>query len=454
MSETARKVYLTGIGPGDFRGMTLQAEEVITAADCLIGADRMLSCAEAVLSENRREGNGREENDRKENNRKGNGDIPRLCEYRPGEICAYIGSHPEYRRIVVLLSGDTGFYSGAKKLGQALKERFPDLSVEMIPGISSIVYLAAKLETSWEDGALVSLHGQEEDFISTVNWNRKTFLLLGGSQSGKYMTDRLKEFGMDQVILHCGTRLSYPDEKIVLGRPGELSGSEADGLCAAMILNPQPDQRTGPHIPDEEFIRGSVPMTKAEVRAVSLAQMELTEDAVVYDVGAGTGSVSVEAARSGDRIRVYAVEKKTEAVISFRVPWWLKGEMECFIDGEKCSERPQEGYLRLKREWSDNRIRVVLPRGLHTWPLADEEDTAAILDGPEVLAGLIPGERILFGDKERPETFIRPHNERVWGNWTRSYKTFDQQNGFYLKPLREIGSESYTVYFPIRKKPF
>ena len=147
-------------------------------------------------------------------------------------------------------------------------------------------------------------------------------------------------------------------------------------------------------------------------------------------------------------------EKKTEAVISFRVPWWLKGEMECFIDGEKCSERPQEGYLRLKREWSDNRIRVVLPRGLHTWPLADEEDTAAILDGPEVLAGLTPGERILFGDKERPETFIRPHNERVWGNWTRSYKTFDQQNGFYLKPLREIGSESYTVYFPIRKKPF
>ena len=45
MSETARKVYLTGIGPGALRGMTLQAEEVITAADCLIGADRMLSCA-------------------------------------------------------------------------------------------------------------------------------------------------------------------------------------------------------------------------------------------------------------------------------------------------------------------------------------------------------------------------------------------------------------------------
>ena len=78
----------------------------------------------------------------------------------------------------------------------------------------------------------------------------------------------------------------------------------------------------------------------------------------------------------------------------------------------------------------------------------------AFLDGPEVLAGLIPGERILFGDKDRPETFLKPHNERVWGNWTHTYKTFDQQTGFYLKPVREIGSEPYTVYFPVRKERF
>ena len=128
------------------------------------------------------------------------------------------------------------------------------------------------------------------------------------------MVSALKDYGMDDVTVYIGCRLSYPDEKIVWGHPGELTGSEADGLCAAMILNPRPDRRTGPHIPDEEFIRGKVPMTKAEVRAVSLAQMELTENAVVYDVGAGTGSVSVEAALSGDRIRVYAIEKKTEAV--------------------------------------------------------------------------------------------------------------------------------------------
>ncbi len=147
-------------------------------------------------------------------------------------------------------------------------------------------------------------------------------------------------------------------------------------------------------------------------------------------------------------------ERKKEAVISFRVPWWITGKLRCFINGEEWEEEAENGYLRLKREWSDDRIRIVLPRGLHTWPLADEQDTVAFLDGPEVLAGLIPGERILFGDKDRPETFLKPHNERVWGNWTHTYKTFDQQTGFYLKPVREIGSEPYTVYFPVRKERF
>ena len=216
--------------------------------------------------------------------------------------------------MAVVLSGDTGFYSGAKKLSGMFASDPGRYEVELIPGISSVVCLAARLKTTWEDGALISLHGQEENFIQTVNRNRKTFLLLGGKDAGGRMISALKDYGMDDVTVYIGSRLSYPDEKIVWGRPGELTGSEADGLCAAMILNPRPDRRTGPHIPDEEFIRGKVPMTKAEVRAVSLAQMELTENAVVYDVGAGTGSVSVEAALSGDRIRVYAIEKKTEAV--------------------------------------------------------------------------------------------------------------------------------------------
>ncbi len=303
MCEKRRKISLIGIGMGSRASMTIEAEKAVRSCDCMIGAQRMLSAAREARY-------GREW---KECSVQADIRTPELCEYNAEKIAAYVEEHPKFAHVAVLLSGDTGFYSGAKKLAETFAV-YPDrYEVELLPGISSVACLAARLKTTWEDGALVSLHGQEENFIQTVNRNRKTFLLLGGKGTGDKMLKRLTEYGMDEVTVHIGIRLSYPDERIISGRPGELSGSEADGLCAAMILNPKPDKRTGPHIPDEEFIRGNVPMTKAEVRAVSLAQMELTEDAVVYDIGAGTGSVSVEAARSGDRIRVYAIEKKPEA---------------------------------------------------------------------------------------------------------------------------------------------
>lgn len=292
-----QKIFLIGIGMGSRESMTVEATEAIRACDCMIGAQRMLDSARNV-----RYGTDRQE-----------AHVPEVCEYNADKIFAYSESHPECACIAVLLSGDTGFYSGAKKLSEMFAS-YPDrFEVKMIPGISSVICLAARLKTTWEDGAVLSLHGQDENFIQTVNKNRKTFLLLGGKGAGEKMITRLKEYGMDDVTVHIGSRLSYPDEQIVSGHPGDFSGDEADGLCAAMILNPHPDKKTGPHIRDEEFIRGNVPMTKAEVRSVSLAQMELTENAVVYDIGAGTGSVSVEAARSGDKIRVYAIEKKPEA---------------------------------------------------------------------------------------------------------------------------------------------
>lgn len=296
MCKKRRKISLIGIGMGSRESMTMEAAEAIRACDCMIGAQRMLSSAREL-----RYGTASEVR------------VPELCEYNSDKIFAYIEEHSEYVHVAVLLSGDTGFYSGAKKLSEMFAG-YPDrYEVTMIPGISSVICLAARLKTTWEDGAVLSLHGQEENFIQTVNKNRKTFLLLGGKGAGEKMITRLKEYGMDDVTVHIGSRLSYPDERLVSGHPDELSGADADGLCAAMILNPHPDKRTGPHIRDEEFIRGKVPMTKSEVRSVSLAQMELTENAVVYDIGAGTGSVSVEAARSGDRIRVYAIEKKPEA---------------------------------------------------------------------------------------------------------------------------------------------
>lgn len=293
MCEKRQKISLVGIGMGTVKTMTAQAEEAVRSADCLIGAERML---DAVRDMEAAEGK------------------PMLAEYRADQILLYLRSHPEYRETAVLFSGDTGFHSGAKGLADLLRKEMPEWEVQMVPGIASAVYLAARLKTSWEDAALVSLHGKEENFIQTVSRSRKTFLLLGGKDAGKRALERLREYGMDEVILHVGTRLSYPDERILSGTVQELVETDLDGLSVALAENPFPSLCACCHVPDEEFIRGNVPMTKEEVRAVSIAALRLTENAVVYDIGAGTGSVSVEAALSGTGIRVYAVEKNQEAV--------------------------------------------------------------------------------------------------------------------------------------------
>ena len=293
MCENKQKISLVGIGMGTALTMTAQAEEAVRSADCLIGARRML---EAVRDLDTAAGK------------------PALAEYRGEEILSYIRSHPEYREIAVLLSGDTGFHSGAKTLGGLLGSELPECETQMIPGIASVVYLAARLNTSWEDAALVSLHGKDEDFIRTVSRNRKTFLLLGGRDAGTRALERLREYEMDEIMIHAGRRLSYPDERIVSGTIQQISEEDVDGLCVVLAENPSPDLSACCHVPDDAFIRGNVPMTKEEVRAVSIAELRLTKNVVVYDIGAGTGSVSVEAALSGTDIRVYAVEKNPEAV--------------------------------------------------------------------------------------------------------------------------------------------
>lgn len=317
MCEKRQKISLAGIGMGAETSVTEETARAIRECDCLIGAERMLAAARKIRYGDSADENGKERRrvGADENGKeRGAKTADELCEYSAEKISDYIEAHPQYEHIAVILSGDTGFYSGAKKLIERLNARPGKYQTEMLPGISSVAYLAARLGTTWEDAALVSLHGQEENFIQTVHRNNKTFLLLGGKGTLPRILEKLSAYGMDDVTVYIGSDLSYPEERIVSGHPGEIKPSDAAALCAAMIVNPAPDTRASAHIEDEEFIRGNTPMTKSEVRAVSIARLGLTENAVVYDVGAGTGSVSIEAARCSDRIRVYAVEKKEDAV--------------------------------------------------------------------------------------------------------------------------------------------
>ena len=280
------KVTIVGIGPGSREAMTLEVRRAMEEADCLIGARRML---EAGL-------------------RPGQTVFDAVS---PVKIAEYIEKHPEFNRFAVAMSGDVGFYSGTKKLLPLLT----NCDVTVLPGLSSMVYLCARLGTSYEDVRPVSLHGRNHDIVPDILRYRRVFTLVGGDNGMGQLCKMLTEAGLGAVKVSVGENLSYPQERITVGTADALSEMAFESLSVALIENPSADPVVTHGLPDEAFQRTeSVPMTKSEVRSVCLSKLALTEHAVCWDVGAGSGSVAIEMALKAISGEVYAIERKDAAV--------------------------------------------------------------------------------------------------------------------------------------------
>ncbi len=280
------QVTIVGIGPGSREAMTGQVRRAVDDAVCIIGAKRMI---EAVAEP-------------------GQVTVQAIA---PEEIASFIHTHWHYRRFVVAMSGDVGFFSGTKKLLPLLS----GCDVQLLPGLSSLVYLCACLGTSYEDVVPVSAHGREGSIIPQIRCHRRIFTLVGGENGMGKLCRELVESGLGNVHLTVGEQLSYPDETITMGLASQLAQSHFQSLSVALIENDQASYNISFGLPDEAFARvDSVPMTKSEVRAVCLSKLALSEESIAWDIGAGTGSVSIEMALQARKGQVYAIERKEEAV--------------------------------------------------------------------------------------------------------------------------------------------
>ena len=232
---------------------------------------------------------------------------------------------------VVLVSGDSGFFS----LGKSIVSEFSDIyDIEVIPGISSIQYFCSKLKTSYDDAVIISLHGREGSIVPKVAYNKKVIALTGGDNSAQSICEKLCKHGLGNVIVSVGERLSYKEERIVVKKAADIIDMEFDALVVLCIENAC---AANPHrtLYDKDFERKNIPMTKEEVRWISTQKLGVCPQDIVFDIGAGSGSVSVELARKAFDGFVFAIEKREAACDLIRVNALMHGAHNIeIVEGE------------------------------------------------------------------------------------------------------------------------
>lgn len=297
-------IILAGTGMGSQKKMTVEVLEAVKNADIIIGASRMIEPYKAKLE--------------------------KKSAYMPDEITEWlIEKSRQYSvygklNVVILFSGDSGFYSGCsnvrKRIKKALEAGRLCGEVRTYPGISSLQSMASACGMNWQSMKIYSIHGRKEsqywkeELRDTIRYNEKTFVLVAGAEDIRTIGSLL--LGKDdRYLVYVGYQISYPEEEIRCLTPLECTGIEKKGLYAVIVVNKYIENKIiTPGIGDDEFIRGKVPMTKEEIREISICKLGLSKNSIVYDIGSGTGSIAIEIAELSSDIKVYAIEKKILAI--------------------------------------------------------------------------------------------------------------------------------------------
>lgn len=285
------KVHIIGVAPGGASSLLPEARRLVNRAEIFLGGRRLLDMFPSLTGEKI------------------------AIRNNLAEVTDLIKRNLGHKRIVVLASGDPNFYGIASYLTGKLGKD----AVEIIPNVSAMQVAFARIKESWQDAALVSIHSRPiEDIVETVRSNHKIGIFTDDEHTPATIARVLLEHGVDGYQAYVCQDLGRKDEKVIETDLPGLCQTECSPLNILILLRVQPKQPAGAlcprwlGIPDEEFHQRRPKeglITKQEVRAVSLAKMRLTDQSVLWDIGAGSGAVSIEASFLVRKGRIYAIEK-------------------------------------------------------------------------------------------------------------------------------------------------
>ena len=212
----------------------------------------------------------------------------------------------ESGKILVLVSGDPGVFS----LLTVIKNRYPDENIRVIPGISSLQAICAHACETWHNAAILSGHGRSLSagkFLNTVERNRVTILFCDKNISPSWACEKLA--CIDGVKVFIGSCLGGNDEQIFSGTPETFSGKNFPELSIILIRNNNPYTPERLFLRDKDFLREkNIVMTNESVRSVIISRLEMCNDSLLWDIGAGSGSISVNAGNIFPSAEIHAVD--------------------------------------------------------------------------------------------------------------------------------------------------
>ena len=298
MAATRSKLVIVGVGDDGLDGMTESARRIIADADLILGTPSMLTLLESMPA-------------RKE----------ALEPEMPAALKQVRAALAESKPVLVS-SGDPLFYGVARYLCDRLgKDQF-----EVVPHVSSMQLAFARVKESWDDAYLTSLAGRPiEVVVDRIRTAEKVGLFSSDEAPPNRVAQALLDRGIDYFRAYVCENLGSPDERVTQAELSELAQMEFDPLNVMILVRKpnRPDRasRSGRHRmfgnPDDVFAqtlpkRGLI--TQAEVRSIALAQLDIRPDSVVWDIGAGSGSVAIEAAQLASQGTVYAIEPEAADV--------------------------------------------------------------------------------------------------------------------------------------------
>lgn len=240
VGELKTHLILAGIGMGQPSQMTGEVLRAIRESDALIGAVRMLESAERALQNDLLISKEEKAENRQESTAAVEKETKCYKAYLPDEVIQIVSKHPEWKQAVILYSGDTGFFSGASRMAERLREAGYPFTV--YPGTSCVSYLAARLGTHWEDAAIYSAHGRElsvdrvmKRLCDPEEPAKRAFILMGGKNGAGQFCERLTQAGYGNVQVTVGENLSYPEEQIRSGTAEEMRKLEFADLSLMLL---------------------------------------------------------------------------------------------------------------------------------------------------------------------------------------------------------------------------